>query len=839
MGRGVSLFLLCVVASAQSPLSVAPQVDAIVDALREESRKHQPEQFTTRSWAQWREKVEPLRVAAVKQVFAVIAKHGPGGEGKSLDIVPACEALLSRPLVPDGAAVFDVAGRILLADPNSPECWHYLELVRTHVASGHAGGEVPWSKLRTWARGLRRADGIDGEAALALDLLRARIAYDMDDKRGARKQAALILESNRGSEVLRLAARQVRSLATLLPAGRDAPGFRLASLDDTREIALEDLRGRCVLLHFWHVEHTDFTLERIIETCNEDIPRSQLAILSIPLGKDADALQALRETAPDLGWPVAASGEVAYQIAAAYGVESLTALFLLSPEGKVLESGEWDVSTAAAEIAEIVDRAAGPPLEGTLRTLAQSTDWRLFRELWHGLVARKRTFFQPELWKTATRLSPRAAWVLLLAAAHEKRDQAPRMSAVDLHGKLALAFYELTRNGKRESFDALLEDAKRLRSDECLAFTDAVYDLGLNGDEVRAALEHIASRSSRNETASMALRALEFSDTTLSPRPLRKLARHKRWQVRLALAEALRAYRNKDSLDTLIQLLGDKRLRVRTRAQKSLELLTGEQHGTSQKQWARWRKAQGEGIRFRPREISRRNPFRKSGHKYAHRGYYGVQVASNQIIFVLDKSESMYYGLFDGVVEETRAHLESAGPTTKFNVIEFDAEPRAWQKALVPAHPANIRDAVTFLQRAKPYGPTNVIDSLRMALGSKELDAIVFLSDGLPNRGTPSDAAGILSALRRENRYDRIAIHTVLLLRGRGFKYDAPRGKDVPPIDDKERARRAAWRKDAHKTPLGSFLKRLADDHDGTFGIGFADSWMPPPGTGTRPSTDK
>ena len=39
--------------------------------------------------------------------------------------------------------------------------------------------------------------------------------------------------------------------------------------------------------------------------------------------------------------------------------------------------------------------------------------------------------------------------------------------------------------------------------------------------------------------------------------------------------------------------------------------------------------------------------------------------------------------------------------------------------------------------------------------------------------------------------------------------------------------------------PLGAFLKRLAESNDGTFGVGFADSWMPPPGAGTRPSTDK
>ena len=72
----------------------------------------------------------------------------------------------------------------------------------------------------------------------------------------------------------------------------------------------------------------------------------------------------------------------------------------------------------------------------------------------------------------------------------------------------------------------------------------------------------------------------------------------------------------------------------------------------------------------------------------------------------------------------------SVGPTTKFGVVEFDAKPRAWKAKLVPANEANVRAAVTFLNRAKPYGPTNVIDSLRLAKKTPQVDAIVLLSDG-------------------------------------------------------------------------------------------------------------
>ena len=239
-----------------------------------------------------------------------------------------------------------------------------------------------------------------------------------------------------------------------------------------------------------------------------------------------------------------------------------------------------------------------------------------------------------------------------------------------------------------------------------------------------------------------------------------------------------------------------------------------------------WRRAQGKHLAVRPREISIYRPFRPPDRKYAHHGYHGLQIASNRLVFVLDKSESMFYGLFDGVVEEMEAHLSSVGPTSRFNVIEFDEKPRAWGKKLVPANDANLRGAVEYLNRAKPYGPTNIIDSLRLGMLTPDLDSLVLLSDGLPNRGTPNEPGAILAAIRKENRYTRYAIHTVLLMEGRAFKHDQPK-ENLPPSTTRRRSAGAWIRETAHQTPLGAFLKQLADENDGSFGIGFADAWLP------------
>jgi len=40
-------------------------------------------------------------------------------------------------------------------------------------------------------------------------------------------------------------------------------------------------------------------------------------------------------------------------------------------------------------------------------------------------------------------------------------------------------------------------------------------------------------------------------------------------------------------------------------------------------------------------------------------------------------------------------------------------------------------------------------------------------------------------------------------------------------------------------TRLGSFLKAMADQHNGTFAVGFADAWSLPPNARFREKTDR
>ena len=381
------------------------------------------------------------------------------------------------------------------------------------------------------------------------------------------------------------------------------------------------------------------------------------------------------------------------------------------------------------------------------------------------------------------------------------------------------------------------------RDDEaCLAALDELELAGIADASLRAALEEASTRSDWRITA-MALRALALQDAAEAPpKALLGRKKHKRWQVRLALAEALSAYRDVASVDALIDLLGDKRLRVRTGAHASLVFLTFQDRGERQKDWVKWRRTDGKDIRFVPRDA--RPAAAKDTDRYAppeaeQGGFFGKRILSDHVMLVLDKSESMYWGQFDQVVEEVEIFVSSAPPSTFFGVIEYDAEPRLWKKRLVPARHSAARDVRGFLKRSVPYGPTNVIDSLREALEVSKVDTIVLLSDGEPNRGQPKERDAIVAEMRNENRHSRVAIHTLYVIQGRTFEHDGPRGDDRPPLTEAEKARREAMRRRGPMGRTARFLYALARSNDGTFDLVFADYYKGRPGAGTRPSTDR
>jgi Mg-chelatase subunit ChlD len=177
--------------------------------------------------------------------------------------------------------------------------------------------------------------------------------------------------------------------------------------------------------------------------------------------------------------------------------------------------------------------------------------------------------------------------------------------------------------------------------------------------------------------------------------------------------------------------------------------------------------------------------------------YYGFPVRSSRVAFVVDVSRSMSWnGRLETAQQELKQVLEHLPSGTRFNVLTYSDAAFSWAEKLVPATPENVRRAVRHVERLAPVAGTNIYDGLRLALKDEEVDSIYFLSDGSPTMGPVVDPDSILAEIAAMNRWRRVRIHTVALVKG-----DPPPGFGL--AEDPARA--------------AAFMKRLAEANDGTF----------------------
>ena len=97
----------------------------------------------------------------------------------------------------------------------------------------------------------------------------------------------------------------------------------------------------------------------------------------------------------------------------------------------------------------------------------------------------------------------------------------------------------------------------------------------------------------------------------------------------------------------------------------------------------------------------------------------------------------------------------------------FSDHAKPWRgPALKEAKPRTVREAIAHVKGLKPLNGTNTHDALMKAFDAPRADTIFFLSDGHPSVGVEQDPKIILNIVREKNRYRRVRIHAVALIRG-------------------------------------------------------------------------
>lgn len=229
-----------------------------------------------------------------------------------------------------------------------------------------------------------------------------------------------------------------------------------------------------------------------------------------------------------------------------------------------------------------------------------------------------------------------------------------------------------------------------------------------------------------------------------------------------------------------------------------LTQLTGQDFFTQEK-WKGWWGANG-GEAWDPSKKgeAKEAATRERGPAEQIPSFFGSEIESNRLVFVIDTSGSMemtdrpedfegddekYAALNpdDPKIKATQrierakaaaiAAIEKLGPTQSFNVIGFAETNKLWKPAVVPATPENKKAAIEFCRGLVEDGGTHTGEAIAAAFADPAIDTIYLLSDGAPMKkvGNPGEQQKqfaeeeirkVLYMVRELNRFRRVKINT-------------------------------------------------------------------------------
>ncbi|MFY0529163.1 DUF4476 domain-containing protein [Archangium gephyra] len=168
---------------------------------------------------------------------------------------------------------------------------------------------------------------------------------------------------------------------------------------------------------------------------------------------------------------------------------------------------------------------------------------------------------------------------------------------------------------------------------------------------------------------------------------------------------------------------------------------------------------------------------------------YGT-IRSKRAIFVVDVSGSMEARFTTNrgesltrlqfVQRELQSVLkEQLAADAKFNLVVFSTRVQTWKPRLVAATPRSVQEAVQYVGALQQGGGTNIHGALEKAFADSEVDAVYFLTDGMPTDGKKKAHAEILEDVAAWDAQREVVVNTVAFLMG-SFKSDnKPRSREL------------------------------------------------------------
>ncbi|MCI0585601.1 MAG: HEAT repeat domain-containing protein [Planctomycetes bacterium] len=231
------------------------------------------------------------------------------------------------------------------------------------------------------------------------------------------------------------------------------------------------------------------------------------------------------------------------------------------------------------------------------------------------------------------------------------------------------------------------------------------------------------------------------------------------WRPRLQATENLAAIRSKPSLDGLVRATGDARPVVREKAVAALREMTGMMWTERREWWAKNREAFDLPMGKGAAPASQPEKTRVT--------YHGLQVTSDHVAFLIDKSDTMRARLTDGrekgaaALSELESVLSRLRGDLVFNVFTYAAEVEPLWKAAAPLDERAQKAALSFVEKATTGGKKDIWNALRTVVDDPTLDTLYLLSSGEPEVGLYVHWNRVTLHLKDLNRFHKVVVHTV------------------------------------------------------------------------------
>jgi len=239
------------------------------------------------------------------------------------------------------------------------------------------------------------------------------------------------------------------------------------------------------------------------------------------------------------------------------------------------------------------------------------------------------------------------------------------------------------------------------------------------------------------------------------------LLRDTDWRIRRRTLRSIGGSKHESHWAHLITALEkDPRLACRATAHDGLVQISKRDLDYDVQAWRRWLKDR----KTVPVEQAKKRT-------YSHARYYGQSVVADRVCFVVDLSTSMKRPTNHPTPRiavarsELKRALEGLSESTRFNIVVFSNEARAWRQRPTQATKKRIAQAQKWIdEEFTPGGQTHTWQAIELAFATdKDLDTIYLLSDGSPSMGKWRNYPDTAWALDTIVWKRQITVHTVAL----------------------------------------------------------------------------